>query len=94
MSVDRTEYIRGLRQLAEFLEQNEDCPIPFDGRAMPLGYYCLSDKEIGALLRSIPVKVEQSSNGNKSSFSWKFAGLSMSIHTVNNVAKEPLLSVV
>jgi len=60
----RSEYIAGLRQLADLLEQHEDeLPLPVNGRLSPIGFqFLLGDDPKGALaaaVRAIPVRLDK-----------------------------------
>jgi hypothetical protein len=42
MTTDRTEYVAGLRQLADLLEQHDELPVPYEGSATSMTMYFLS----------------------------------------------------
>jgi hypothetical protein len=45
MSGDRADYIRGLRNLADVLEQNDDLPLPHQGSVASMTFYYLSSPD-------------------------------------------------
>jgi len=60
----RSDYIAGLRQLADLLEQHEaELPLPVDGRLSPIGFHFLvgddPKAELAAAVRAIPVHLNK-----------------------------------
>jgi hypothetical protein len=59
-TTDRTEYVAGLRQLADLLEQHDELPLPHEGRKhAPMTFYFLSGTDpkakMVAAVRALPV---------------------------------------
>ena len=58
MSGDRADYIQGLRDLADILEQNDDLPLPYEGdmTGMTLHYLHAADPIAGLItaMQAIP----------------------------------------
>lgn len=65
---DRTEYIAGLRQLADLLEQHDELPLPHDGSgsALLLSFLSGADPKSAfvAAARVIPGKLDKDVRGN------------------------------
>jgi hypothetical protein len=55
---ERAAYIKGLRALADVLEQTDDLPLPFDGHLDPITFHFLGTAdpraELAAATRAIP----------------------------------------
>lgn len=63
----RTEYIAGLRQLADLLEQHPDLELPFDGRSHPISVYLTTKEDqrtpLAAWTRVLPGRKTKSKGG-------------------------------
>jgi hypothetical protein len=68
MTTDRAEYVAGLRQLADLLEQHDELPLPHDGSATKLLLSFLGDDDpksaLVAAARVIPGKLDKNVWGN------------------------------
>lgn len=48
---DRSDYIAGLRELADRLERHPDCPLPYDGTDSPLTWILDTREDVAAVAR-------------------------------------------
>lgn len=60
----RDDYIKGLRALADVLENHDEVPLPYDGNSVPISAYFLSAAdpraELAAAARAIPCSFRKS----------------------------------
>ena len=80
--MERTEYISGLRELADLLEKHEELTLPFDGAsASPIGVFTYSKKAIQDWARAFPAKLDkQFSDDNAFNMGLRLNGLLGGLH--------------
>lgn len=51
----RTDYIDGLRQLADLLDENPDVPLPYHGerKSMPIAIFCFGGQDVKPVLAKL-----------------------------------------
>lgn len=79
--IDRADFITGLRQLADLLEQHDDIPLPYDGITVPISIYDFwpdtdQNRSRAALFaRAFPGSVDKEFDGTRFRLHGQLAGL-------------------
>lgn len=80
---DRVDYIDGLRQLADLLQENPDIPVPYDGSAASINWILLPREDqkgiLAAIARALPGKVEKRVRGDAFDLVGRLAGLHVKV---------------
>jgi len=98
VTADRAEYVTGLRQLADLLEQHDDLPLPTHGELSWLLFGDSDEKRIAAqVVRLVPgdwKKVPYLDQGDKTllAFMTDLAGLPLKVAVYRNVVCERVVT--
>lgn len=71
---DRSEYIAGLRALAEALEADEALPLPYDGTLGPIAVFTYAKPTLAAMTRLLDGKREKEVDESSSSHGFRVKG--------------------
>lgn len=76
MSADRSQYIAGLRQLADVIEQHDELPLPYQGNDTAMTLYFLSEGRDAfvAAARVIPGRLDKAVRDDVYQLSTRFGG--------------------
>jgi hypothetical protein len=82
-SEQRSEYVAGLRALADLLETNADVPLPFDGDADEIKWITVTGENqravVAAIVRALPGLVQKKPRGDVIDFVGKIHGLRLCV---------------
>lgn len=80
---DRVDYIDGLRQLADLLQENPELPLPYHGNASELLWIIVCDPNqratLAAIARALPGKVDKDVRGDAFDLKGNLAGLKVQV---------------
>jgi hypothetical protein len=94
---DRAEYIAGLRQLADLLEQNPDAlPLPYEGRSGAITFHFLSGEdpkaEMAAAARAIPTRLDKSGGDSYFDLTGSLHGLKIELTAFRDAVCERVVT--
>lgn len=97
MTTDRAEYIAGLRQLADLLEQHPDAlPLPYQGHWVPITFHFLTGEDpksaLAAAVRALPIRLDKSGGDSYFDLTGSLHGLSIVLTAFRNEVCERVVT--